>query len=40
MRHDLRIAEVIELDMLLEDEKVVSYRVMLKVSFKVHEEID
>lgn len=31
---DLRIAEVIELDMQLEDGKVASYRAKVKVSFK------
>ena len=38
--HDLRKAEVIELDMLLEEGKVATYRAKIKVSFKVHEEID
>ncbi len=32
---DLRIAEVVELDMQLEDGKVHSYRAKVKVSFKV-----
>jgi flavin-binding protein dodecin len=31
---DLRIAEVVEMDMQLEDGKVVSYRARVKVSFK------
>ena len=31
---DLRIAEVVELDMLLEDGKIASYRAKVKVSFK------
>lgn len=31
---DLRIAEVVDLDMQLEDGKVVSYRAKVKVSFK------
>ena len=31
---DLRIAEVVELDMVLEDGKVDSYRAKVKVSFK------
>ncbi len=31
---DLRIAEVIDLDMTLEDGKVVNYRAKVKVSFK------
>ena len=33
---DMRIAEVVELDMQLEDGKVKSYRAKLKVSFKYH----
>ena len=35
---DLRIAEVVELDMQLEGGKVVSYRTKVKVSFKYHQE--
>ncbi len=31
---DLRIAEVVEMDMQIEDGKVVAYRTKLKVSFK------
>jgi len=31
---DLRVAEVVELDMQLEDGKVLAYRARLKVSFK------
>jgi len=31
---DLRVAEIIELDMVLEDGKVTAYRAKLKVSFK------
>ncbi|HLE29063.1 MAG TPA: dodecin family protein [Anaerolineales bacterium] len=31
---DLRVAEVVELDMQLEEGKVASYRVKIKVSFK------
>ena len=31
---DLRIAEVVQLDMVLEDGKVTTYRAKLKVSFK------
>ena len=31
---DLRIAEVVELDMQLDDGKVISYRAKVKVSFK------
>jgi flavin-binding protein dodecin len=33
---DLRIAEVVELDMHLEDGKVKAYRAKVKVSFKYH----
>lgn len=32
--HDLRIAEISQLDMRLDDGKVVSYRAKVKVSFK------
>ena len=32
---DLRIAEIVELDMQLEDGKVVGYRAKVKLSFKV-----
>jgi flavin-binding protein dodecin len=35
---DLRIAEVVELDMQLEGGKVASYRAKVKVSFKYHQE--
>jgi hypothetical protein len=38
--HDLRIAEVIELDMLLEEGKVAAYRAKVKLSFKYHQEGD
>ena len=33
---DLRIAEVVQLDMQLENGKVVTYRAKVKVSFKYH----
>jgi flavin-binding protein dodecin len=36
--HDLRIAEVVELDVQLEDGKVVAYRTKVKVSFKFKQE--
>jgi dodecin len=36
---DLRVAEVKELDMLLEEGKVVAYRAKVKVSFKYREEV-
>jgi hypothetical protein len=32
--HDLRIAEISELDMQLEDGKILAYRAKVKVSFK------
>lgn len=35
---DLRVAEVVELDMILEDGKVSSYRAKIKVSFKYEHE--
>jgi dodecin len=34
---DLRVAEVVELDMHLEDGKIVTYRAKVKVSFKYEE---
>ena len=37
---DLGIAEVVELDMQLEDGKIVAYRAKVKVSFKYHAEED
>lgn len=36
---DLRIAEVMEMDLQIEDGKVIAYRTKLKISFKYHEEI-
>ncbi len=35
---DLRIAQVIEMDMHIEDGKIAAYRTRLKVSFKIHRE--
>ncbi len=35
---DLRIAEIVQLDMQIEDGKVQSYRAKVKVSFKYHTE--
>ena len=32
---DLRIAEVVELDMQLDNDKIINYRTKVKVSFKV-----
>jgi hypothetical protein len=37
---DLRIAEVVEMDMQVEDGKIVAYRTKVKLSFKYHEEED
>jgi len=36
---DLRIAEVVNLDMQIEDGKVIVYRTKVKVSFKYHAEV-
>ena len=35
---DLRVAEIVELDMQLEEGKVIAYRSKVKVSFKYHGE--
>ena len=35
---DLRIAEVVEMDMQIEEGKVIAYRTKVKVSFKYHTE--
>ncbi len=37
---DLRIAEVVALDVQIDDGKVVNYRAKLKLSFKYHQEED
>lgn len=37
---DLRIAEVIELDMQIEEGKVIQYRAKVRISFKYHQEED
>jgi flavin-binding protein dodecin len=37
---DLRIAEVVQLDMQLDNTKVVAYRAKVKVSFKYHTDED
>ena len=37
---DLRIAEVVELDMQIDDGKVVLYRAKVRISFKYHQEED
>ncbi len=34
---DVRVAEVVELDLRLEENKVMAYRAKVKVSFKYHE---
>ncbi len=38
--HDLRVAEVVELDMQLNEGKVIAYRAKVTVSFKYHKESD
>jgi flavin-binding protein dodecin len=35
---DLRVAEIVELDMRIEENKVTAYRAKVKVSFKYHED--
>jgi hypothetical protein len=37
---DLRIAEVVELDMQIEDGEVMQYRAKVRISFKYHQEED
>lgn len=37
---DLRIAEIVEMDIQIEDGKIVAYRTKVKVSFKYHVEED
>jgi flavin-binding protein dodecin len=37
---DLRVAEVVELDLKIEANKVVAYRAKVKVSFKYHDEMN
>ena len=37
---DIRVAEVLELDMQIEEGKIVSYRTKLKLSFKVEKKIE
>ncbi len=34
---DLRVAEIVQLDMKLENDHVVAYRAKVKISFKVHD---
>jgi len=34
--HDLRVAEVVELDLRLDEGKIVSYRAKMRISFKYH----
>jgi hypothetical protein len=36
---DVRIGEVVQLDLRLDENKVVSYRAKVKVSFKYHDEL-
>ncbi len=37
---DLRIAEVVTMDVRLDENKIVEYRVKMKVSFKYHEDLN
>lgn len=37
---DLRIAEIVELDMQIADGKVIAYRAKVKLSFKVEKKVD
>lgn len=37
---DLRVAEVTEMDVVVQDGKIASYRTKLNISFKVHEKVD
>lgn len=37
---DLRIAEIVQLDMQIDQGKVVAYRAKVKVSFKYHQEME
>lgn len=36
---DLRVAEIVELDMQLEENKITAYRAKVKLSFKVEREV-
>jgi dodecin len=36
---DIRIAEVVELDMKIDDNRVVAYRARIKLSFKYHTQL-
>jgi flavin-binding protein dodecin len=36
-REDLRIAEVVELDMKIDNQQIVAYRAKVKLSYKYHE---
>jgi hypothetical protein len=36
---DLRVAEVIKMDVRLDEDKIVEYRIKMKVSFKYHAEM-
>ncbi|MFC1947003.1 dodecin family protein [Chloroflexota bacterium] len=37
---DIRIAEVVELDMHVEDGKIATYRAKIKLSFKIQDKVD
>ncbi len=36
-REDLRVAEAIEFDMKIDDQRIVAYRTKVKISYKYHE---
>ncbi|MFA4965401.1 MAG: dodecin family protein [Thermoleophilia bacterium] len=36
-REDLRVAEVVELDLKIDDQQIVAYRAKVKLSYKYHE---
>jgi hypothetical protein len=36
---DVRIAEVVKMDMQIEEGKIIAYRTKIKVSFKYHKEV-
>ena len=36
-REDLRVAEVVQFDMKIDDQQIVAYRAKVKISYKYHE---
>ena len=38
--NDIRIAEVSEMDIILDEGKITAYRTKVHISFKVHEKVD